>query len=137
MTFDDWEETKREAGIVPRLLITGSRGWTNRTLIQSGLRAAWMSLGATADTVLVSGNCPDGADRMCEEVWEQSGLVVEKHPAKWLEYGKRAGFMRNAEMVRLGADLCVAFHKSNSRGTAHTIHLCETAGIPVVIYREA
>lgn len=136
MTFDDWEETKTEAGIRPRLLITGSRNWTNRTLIQRELRNAWMSLGANAETILVSGACPTGADRMCEEVWEQSGLEIERHPADWT-LGKRAGFLRNAEMVALGADLCLAFHKANSRGTAHTIHLAQAASIPVVIYREA
>lgn len=136
MTFDDWEETKVEAGIRPRLLITGSRNWTNRTVIQRALREAWMSLGGNAEVILVSGACPTGADRMCEEVWEQSGLEVERHPAQWDTLGKRAGFVRNAEMVALGADLCLAFHKANSRGTAHTIHLCNTTGIPVVIHRE-
>lgn len=120
-----------------RLLITGSRNWTDRTIMHRELRKAWMALGATDDIVLVSGACPTGADRMAETMWEQARLPVERHPADWDgPHKKRAGFVRNAEMVTLGADMCLAFHKANSRGTAHTIHLARAASIPTYVYRE-
>jgi hypothetical protein len=119
---------------MPRILVTGSRTWTNRTVIQSALRQAWMDLGANHHCVLVSGHCPDGADAIAEAWWAQSGMPVERHPANWLQYGASAGPRRNKEMVDLGADICLAFMVGQSKGTAGTIALAKAAGIPTVIH---
>jgi len=116
-----------------RLLVTGSRDWSDHRTIYDALYLAYVDL-SSDQVVLVSGACPTGADRMAEEAWEGQGLPIERHPADWAAHGKSAGFRRNAEMVNLGADLCVAFHKGNSRGTQHTIDLAHAAGIPVRIY---
>jgi hypothetical protein len=37
------------------------------------------------------------------------GYQIEAHPADWHRYGRAAGHRRNAEMITLGADGCVAF----------------------------
>jgi hypothetical protein len=124
---------------VTRILVTGSRTWTNETIIQGALRKAWMDLGSDPETVLVSGACPIGADRLAENWWVQSGMPLERHPARWRPNGvldSGAGFKRNKEMVDLGADACVAFHMDGSRGTGHTIGLARAAGIPTTIYSE-
>jgi hypothetical protein len=39
-------------------------------------------------------------------------------------------------MVDMGADLMVAFHLNNSRGTADCISRAEQAGIPVRVLKE-
>lgn len=109
-----------------RILVTGSRDWDDREAI---LLSFQDYLGQ--DNVLVSGACPTGADRMAEEIAEDFlGWKVERHPADWNGLGKRAGFVRNAEMVNLGADVCLAFIKNDSRGASHTARLAEKAGIP-------
>lgn len=125
---------------VKRLLTTGSRTWRDREKIDDILSRAYGSLAhelpniLVNDVVMISGACPIGADRMCEEIWESHGLTVERHPAQWVfpdgTTNKRAGFDRNEEMVNLGADLCVAFIRDESPGVSHTARLAEAAGIP-------
>lgn len=122
-----------------RILITGSRDWDNLATIQIALEEIHrsrvvdqrLSQDEARNITLVSGACPTGADKMCEWVAEQIGWVVERHPADWRTQGKRAGFVRNAEMVKLGADVCLAFIKNNSKGATMTANLAENAGIEV------
>lgn len=74
---------------------------------------------------------PKGADRFVYQEAQKLGFYLETHPAKWEEHGKSAGFIRNAEMVSLGADLCLVFWNGKSAGTKHTMDLARKAGIPV------
>lgn len=140
-----------------RLLITGSRDWTSQAIIVMRLGEALGELStqlraegfedwrAHEHYTLVSGNAR-GVDRMCEEVWEAWKLPVERHPARWDVYGKRAGYVRNADMVALGADLCLAFlmpcskpeHVEQEKHPSHGGDMCATlaeqAGIPTRRY---
>ena len=121
-----------------RILITGSRSWEDRAVIRDALRAAWIDHGRPADAVLVSGACPRGADRIAENVWAANGLAIERHPANWKPDGttldRSAGFRRNADMVALGADLCLAFIRAGSRGASHTARLAGAAGIETRVF---
>ncbi len=114
---------------VYRVLITGSRTWTDAGVI-AGVLAGHYREGA----VLVSGACPKGADALAEEYWSLLGGEVERHAADWGKYGKRAGFRRNAEMVNAGASVCAAFIRDSSRGASHCAGLARAAGIPLEIY---
>lgn len=116
-----------------RILITGSRDFSDRALAQQAL--TWVANVAgvenPADVTVVHG-AARGADIILAEVASSFGCVVEAHPAKWDELGKRAGIVRNCDMVALGADVCLAFPLPDSRGTFHCMREAEKAGIPVV-----
>lgn len=122
----------------PRLLITGSRTWTDRKVVARALRDWWNSTGRDPQAVLVSGACPKGADRICEEIWERNGLTVERHRPKWRQpdgsVDKRAGFTRNAAMVDTGPDHLIAFIMDGSNGATHTLNYAKKKGISVTVH---
>jgi hypothetical protein len=120
--------------VTKRILITGSRDWTDRATIEAALSEQWSPTECPVGQVLVSGACPTGADRIAEDVWLQMGGDVERHPADWDKHGKAAGPRRNQEMVDLGAAICLAFPLPNSRGTKHCMAAAERAGIPVHVF---
>lgn len=61
---------------------------------------------------------------------------IEKWPADWKTHGKKAGPIRNAEMVRSMApgDMCFAFIKNKSRGATGCVRLARAAGLQVVTF---
>lgn len=121
-----------------RILITGSRDWTDRNTIFNAILDLredfpfyW------EDVVIVHGDCPTGADFLAQSIAEQCDLVTERHPADWQAFGKFAGPKRNQEMVDLGADVCLAFPLYPSKGTRHCMGAAEKAGIPVRVFAPA
>ena len=114
-----------------RVLVTGSRDWTDKEKIRAALLVQW-SNDTHSPFTLVHGACPTGADALAADVGRvMRRWTVEPHPADWDRHGKRAGYVRNAAMVGLGADVCLAFIKNNSKGATMTADLAERAGIPV------
>jgi hypothetical protein len=113
-----------------RLLVTGSRDWSDARVITRELEIVQAHEGE--QVVLVSGNCR-GADLIAEEVAVKFGWMIERHPADWKTHGKRAGFVRNAEMVEKGADYCLAFVKDNSAGASNTVVKARIAKIPTKV----
>jgi hypothetical protein len=120
-----------------RILVTGSRDWRHLGVVMRALDEAHATAPRDRPVIVVHGDCPSGADRFAKAWARRSsshGVTEEAHPAQWRVNGtldRSAGFRRNAEMVQLGADLCLAFIKDGSRGASHTAALAEQAGIPV------
>jgi hypothetical protein len=143
-----------------RVLVTGSRSWTDFQAVADALLEAWhdaiQTVSEDVQLVVVHGDCPTGADAMAKQWALDNQLTHEPHPAEWSapcpdncltiphrktstrhgEYCPGAGHRRNQLMVDMGADLMVAFHLNNSRGTADCISRAEQAGIPVRVLKE-
>ena len=134
----DFDPHLQDIFIMSRLLITGSRNWTNREVIYNSLASVNTSFNIKLQfkNILIQGECPyGGADAIAKEIWESWGLEVETYPAEVVD-GKILGPQRNAKMVKSGADLCLGFPLENSRGTYNCMTLAYNAGIPTILVRE-
>ncbi|MCD7996506.1 MAG: SLOG family protein [Clostridiales bacterium] len=77
-----------------------------------------------SDIVIISGTAR-GADKLGEYYAERTNLK-KRFPADWDNLGKRAGYVRNAEMAKYAAKevgVLIAFWDGISRGTKHMIDL--------------
>ncbi len=114
-----------------RILVTGSRDWDDWTTLSNALSAEYEH----RNTIVVHGDCPTGADRMANGWCFLLDIEPERHPAQWKVLGRSAGPIRNTEMVALGADVCLAFIKNNSRGASGCAEMARQAGIPVKVWK--
>lgn len=116
-----------------RVLVTGSRTWTDDEVIYEALDGIRVERGP--GMVVVHGACPRGADRAADR-WAtfRWGVTAEPHPAMWGVHGRPAGFIRNQHMVDLGADVCLAFIVDGSAGASHCMAAAKKAGIPVTAW---
>lgn len=117
-----------------RILLTGSREWPDKEAVWAALNDA---AAAHGPITVVHGHCPTGADLYAHQ-WVttmraiRTGHTEEKHPADWNTFGRRAGAMRNQEMVDATAAVCLAFPYGKSPGTRDCMHRAKLAGIRVI-----
>lgn len=72
-----------------------------------------------------------GADSLAVQWARGYKITVEAYPARWSVYGKKAGYIRNKEMLDEGKpDLVVAF--PGGKGTSMMIELARKAGVRVI-----
>jgi len=116
-----------------RVLVTGSRTWDDEAVIRTALREAFAVTAPGEEFVIAHGACPRGADEIADRIGRRMGWTVERHPADWATV-RGAGFRRNSLMVKLGADVCLAFIRDGSRGASHCAQAARQAGIPVRRY---
>ena len=121
-----------------RVLVTGSRTWADEESIRGALEDVHVGLayGEKPSSIVIVHGAAKGADAIADRVARELGYTVEEHPANWERDGRGAGVIRNANMVNLGAVLCLAFWDGHSRGTAHCIAKAVRWGIPVRIVPE-
>lgn len=116
-----------------RLLVTGARIWDDVWTLSKYLNDVHKY---HPDLVIVHGDCPNGADDLAKQWSVLNGVPDEPHPAKWQEYGKPAGHIRNKEMVDTKPDHAVAFIRGESRGTNNCLGHIVKAGIPYAVFRD-
>ncbi len=80
---------------------------------------------------VVHGGCPKGADRLAD-IFARKVLKckVIVYPADWKKHGKRAGPLRNLQMVQQSkADVALAFLRNNSSGTKNCRDAAKKQGL--------
>lgn len=120
-----------------RILITGSRFWGDAQTIRDAIALA---IADTDGPVTIVHGGARGADQLAAALATTFGphVTTEKWAADWDRHRKRAGVVRNQEMVDAGADVLLAFplHLSAgpSIGTRDCIRRAKAAGIPTIIH---
>lgn len=109
-----------------KLAIIGSRNFTNYKLLQEILEQYKPKI-----TLVVSG-AAKGADSLGEKWALENNIQTLIFPADWNQYGKRAGFIRNEDIIK-NCDCCVAFWDGESKGTKHSLSLCKKYNKPFEI----
>ena len=124
-----------------KVIVTGSRDFADRDLVRSILNELYH---IHDGLIVVHGCCPTGADRFADDwaldrqhssdYW-MCNVTVTRYAADWTR-GNGAGMVRNAEMVKAGADLVVAFFQPGAanKGTSGCVKLARRAGIGVREY---
>lgn len=120
-------EKRAEERVKPlRVLVCGSRTWTDETPIRRAL-----ALLAPGSVVIHGG--AQGADTIADRVARSLGLEVQVFPvssAEWRKMGPRAGPLRNARMLREGQPDWVYAFSLGTRGTRDMVAQAQAAGIP-------
>ena len=114
-----------------RVLITGSRNWSNREAIRSWL----CKLQDWGFDTLIEGEAR-GADAIAKEEAKRMGFSILPFPADWDKYRKAAGPIRNEQMLVEGKpDLVLAFHSDliQSKGTKNMVQLAQKYGLQVIL----
>lgn len=117
-----------------RLLLTGSQTWTEEDVIEDVMLA---EIGDVPwnEVLIVHGGCKDGADALVEKIAHRHHWGRLIMPADWAHHGKAAGQIRNERMVKVGADVCLAFIRDKSPGASTTAVKAHRAGIRTVVWR--
>ncbi len=111
-----------------KIAIVGSRTFEDYELLCKFIGSV-LSDGELASVEAVVSGAARGADTLAERYAAERGLEMIVFPAEWKKYGRRAGFIRNVDIIR-ECDICFAFWDGESHGTKHDIELCDETGKP-------
>lgn len=109
-----------------RVLVCGGRDYDDA--VRVGLVLDWLHELFVIDRVIHG--AAKGADALAAAWCILNDVVDEPFPAEWDRYGKRAGVLRNTDMLYVGMpDVVIAF--PGGRGTADMVAKAKRAKVPV------
>ena len=115
-----------------KVIVAGSRGIEDIRLVEAAIRQSGFEV-----TQVVSGTAR-GVDQLGERWAVARGIPIARFPADWARHGRRAGIVRNLQMIDYGAQApeggaLVAVWDGVSRGTRHTIEAARERGVGVYV----
>ncbi|HHX59799.1 MAG TPA: DUF2493 domain-containing protein [Epulopiscium sp.] len=116
-----------------KVLICGDRHWNNYSSILNIVQRLKKAYG---NIKIVQGGC-SGADIIAKKAAIECGLEYAEYPANWSKYGKRAGPLRNQQMLdEENPDMVIAFHPNinQSKGSRDMITRAKQVGIQTYIF---
>jgi hypothetical protein len=115
-----------------RIVVTGERSWKCDGLAVAILQRLIARHGS--DVVIVhGGDC--GVDESFDRACKSLGIAVEARVPNWRQTGIPTIGARNREVIKDGADLCIALHRSiaASEKTKDCVRQAIQAGIPTFL----
>jgi hypothetical protein len=118
-----------------RVIVTASRTWDRDDVVWACLDIIATEAAAVGEThLVVVHGCAEGGDKAADR-WVRKGghpldVRAERHPPNYAKHGRQATWIRNREIVRRGADVCLAFIRDGSNGATGTADWAEAAEIP-------
>jgi hypothetical protein len=116
--------------VTVRLLVCGGRDFDDQELLDNALGDVTQTIGRS--DVLIHGGAR-GADRLAGEWAKRFGIPVMVFPADWETHGRRAGYLRNRQMLVEGEPTHVVA-MPGGRGTADMLRQARLAGVPTRSY---
>ena len=109
-----------------KVLVCGGRNYNDHEFINKILNGIHKKHGIT---LIIEGGA-DGADENGGFWAVESGVQRCTYHANWDIHARKAGPIRNANMIKFGApDVCIAF--KGGKGTACMVDLARKAGVTV------
>ena len=119
--FSDGVEAPPASTRPLKVIVCGGRKFADYQLVRAVLQSLNLS-------VVVQG-AAQGADRLAARATRDLGVETVSCPANWDDYPKRAGMIRNREMLKHNPDAVIAFE--GGPGTANMVNIADKAGIAV------
>ncbi len=101
-----------------KLAIIGSRGFNDYDFLKKNV-TDFLKRNSFVCTHIISGGAK-GADKLAEQFALDNQLEMVAFKPDWKQFGKRAGFIRNNEIIE-NADVVIAFWDGDSKGTKDAI----------------
>ena len=116
-----------------KLIIAGGRDFNDRALMVERLQEL-ENQGIINERVELICGMAKGADNLGRLIFEEANLPIHAFYPDWDGLGKRAGFVRNAEMGE-AADMALIFWDGQSKGTKHMIDYMDKMNKPCYVVR--
>ncbi|MFA6198798.1 MAG: DUF2493 domain-containing protein [Bacteroidales bacterium] len=108
-----------------KVAVVGSRNITNEQLIFNCLARYYI-------TCIVSGGAI-GVDSIAEKYAILNNIDTEIYLPDWKKYGKKAGFVRNKDIIK-NSQMTVAFWDGSSKGTLDSINYSKKLKHPTIVW---
>jgi len=119
--IDESPSEEESKNLDTHLAIVGSRTITNEKFVNRILNCYKFMFGKP--TCIISGGAK-GIDTIGETWADTLGIEKKIFLPDWDKYGKRAGFIRNEDIIK-NCDICLAIWDGGSNGTKNDFELCE------------
>lgn len=116
-----------------KIVVSGCRDYNNYEEAKRYIGVCISRIKLEYNLIFVSGVCR-GADLLGERYAEENGYLIERYPAEWNKFGKKAGHLRNQKMAQTG-DFFICFWDGKSAGTKSMIDLINALKKPIRIIK--
>lgn len=117
-----------------RVIVAGGRDFDDYSLMQDSLGAILSNRKYSFNSFVIVSGGADGADFLGERYAKQLGFKLDKYPADWNKYGKKAGPIRNEQMVKV-AQIAIVYWDGESKGSKNLIDNALKHGLELHVIR--